>query len=625
MLKPHLFLFTIGPVQSFIAQARKTQDLYAGSKILGELILVAAGIAEKNGIEFIFPNKIEKGLPIPNRFLGKIKEKTAEELRDIGHKIERRVRQKFWELAEDAIGVARISDVDRDKIKKAFRQQIEHHLVINWLFHPLLGEDDASYRVAYQEIEALMGSIKNVRIFEQYDYNLDENWGNNQELVFSDKNYPGEAGRKCSLDGERNALVFGYGTEGRYSAQGVILKESLVQVEANEGLSAVGLLKRFFKDNNNVKFPSTAEIAIFNTIKDKKKYEIYKACLGEREWDAQLCFKENLTEKYLRKNGYGDVLKRANGLETLLNCWKTVFEGKQISSYYALVAFDGDKMGEILSGDPKFFKGGDLQEYQGKVSQLLSSFAREVEKYFKVEKYAGAVAYTGGDDFLGFVNLESLFEVMGWLRREFHNQVSDKLTKAGYFVDGYDFTFSAGIAVAHYKMPLSMVLDKARAMEKFAKSPKAGDRDSFAISVIKKSGESHETCYKWKRGQDLVHWQAIDRLVGYFEDGYCSETFARSFTREFYTLQDDDGYIKDNGMVRMELARLVKRAMTDKGNKTKGKMEEILQTLDNLIMVGGNGGKGNFEFQNLSEAISIALFLKRNRKKQIKNGNQINQ
>jgi len=34
----YLFLFTIGPVQSFIAQARKTRDLYAGSAILGEII-----------------------------------------------------------------------------------------------------------------------------------------------------------------------------------------------------------------------------------------------------------------------------------------------------------------------------------------------------------------------------------------------------------------------------------------------------------------------------------------------------------------------------------------------------------------------------------------------------------
>ncbi|NPA53826.1 MAG: hypothetical protein GXO21_04085 [Aquificae bacterium] len=34
----YLFIFTITPVQSFIAQARKTRDLHAGSRILSELI-----------------------------------------------------------------------------------------------------------------------------------------------------------------------------------------------------------------------------------------------------------------------------------------------------------------------------------------------------------------------------------------------------------------------------------------------------------------------------------------------------------------------------------------------------------------------------------------------------------
>jgi len=32
MTQQHLFLFTIGPVQSFIAQARKTQDLHTNAK-----------------------------------------------------------------------------------------------------------------------------------------------------------------------------------------------------------------------------------------------------------------------------------------------------------------------------------------------------------------------------------------------------------------------------------------------------------------------------------------------------------------------------------------------------------------------------------------------------------------
>ncbi|NTW88345.1 MAG: hypothetical protein HGB26_04300 [Desulfobulbaceae bacterium] len=47
----YLFLFTIGPVQSFIAQARKTRDLYAGSAIL----------LERNQIFFLLPiNQVYK-------------------------------------------------------------------------------------------------------------------------------------------------------------------------------------------------------------------------------------------------------------------------------------------------------------------------------------------------------------------------------------------------------------------------------------------------------------------------------------------------------------------------------------------------------------------------------------
>ncbi|MFQ3646977.1 MAG: type III-B CRISPR-associated protein Cas10/Cmr2, partial [Anaerolinea sp.] len=38
----HLYLFQIGPVQAFIAQARRTQDLLVGSRILSDL--ASAGI-----------------------------------------------------------------------------------------------------------------------------------------------------------------------------------------------------------------------------------------------------------------------------------------------------------------------------------------------------------------------------------------------------------------------------------------------------------------------------------------------------------------------------------------------------------------------------------------------------
>ena len=50
----YLFLFTIGPVQGFIAQARKTRDLYAGSAILGEIISAAIDQTKKMAEKSLF-------------------------------------------------------------------------------------------------------------------------------------------------------------------------------------------------------------------------------------------------------------------------------------------------------------------------------------------------------------------------------------------------------------------------------------------------------------------------------------------------------------------------------------------------------------------------------------------
>ena len=71
----HLLLFTISPVQSFIAQARKTGDLYAGSLILSDLINFAINKANElnPSFELIFPNKDLASKP--NRFFGEGKYK----------------------------------------------------------------------------------------------------------------------------------------------------------------------------------------------------------------------------------------------------------------------------------------------------------------------------------------------------------------------------------------------------------------------------------------------------------------------------------------------------------------------------------------------------------------------
>lgn len=587
----HLFLFTIGPVQSFIAQARKTQDLYAGSQILTELTGVAAAAAQKSGIRLIFPSDIRPDSPVPNRFIGKTLVNTLDaDLQEIGHKVETAVQEHLDFLSKEALTAASISSTD-----ERFWKQINSHLDINWLFYPIEGEGDIAYRTAYKAIEQEMASVKNLRILRQNR----------------------EQGRKCSLDGERNALFFGKGTTNpKYLTQGQIVGTGGFWLNQNEGLSAVSFIKRGYrkgKAKNGRSFPSTAEIALLHEISAKKGiFDMYKACLGNDEFDAQLCYKENLTSKYLKKNGYADVLEKCppSVLEKLRG---EVFGSKELPKHYALIAFDGDKMGKILSGDVSIFKGNNLEEFQQAVSKRLLVFANEVHQYFETpeNEKAGKVVYTGGDDFLGFVSLNSLFDVVSWLRHTFHQKVNKPLKEDGYFKDEVNFTFSAGIVMAHYKIPLSIVLAKAREMEEFAKHN--GGRDAFAIAALKHSGESHQTCYNWVMEDGLLHWTALKNLVAFLEDKTCSESFARSVTREFYQLQNDDGKIQNTDMVKTELRRLIKRSMSpDKKDRT----EEVYNCVEKLILSKQVRTGDWVKLETFTEALNVALFLKRVKKNQ---------
>ena len=175
--KQYLFLFSIGPVQSFIAQARKTQDLYAGSKILSEL--AKSGLIAAQPKEIIFPSKIENP-SLPNRFLCIIETPDA---RDFGKNIvEKAVRAKWNEIAKYVLGFAEI---------KGIKEQIDAHLDINWAFQEIKS-DFSDYTAQYEKIERLLGAVKNARSFSQFNY----------------QSGLGEKGRKCSLDGERNVKFY---------------------------------------------------------------------------------------------------------------------------------------------------------------------------------------------------------------------------------------------------------------------------------------------------------------------------------------------------------------------------------------------------------------------------------
>ena len=61
-MTPRYFHFTLSPVQSFVAQARRTRDFWAGSFILSYLSAVAMKAVEKQGGTILFPAANERFL-----------------------------------------------------------------------------------------------------------------------------------------------------------------------------------------------------------------------------------------------------------------------------------------------------------------------------------------------------------------------------------------------------------------------------------------------------------------------------------------------------------------------------------------------------------------------------------
>lgn len=614
--KQYLFLFSISPVQSFIAQARKTQDLYAGSRILSELAKIGLKEANKSKIQdnYIFPNNPDN-TSVPNRFLCIIE---TNDPKEYGSLVEEAVRDEWNNIASTVLNFTNI---------KGIKEQIDAHLDINWAFQEIK-PDYSDYKDQYEKIERLLGAVKNARSFTQFNYQT--------EL--------GEKGRKCSLDGERNVKFYRLteqeqrekdGKVDNKNAQSVfdnkLFSDSeqvfinpnvggkfpLKKLQPGEGLSAVSMVKRDFDTKI---YLSTADIAMFHVVKNLFTSNMVEICnyrnefagFEGTEFNAQLYFEENLNPSYFKKQGYGSISDKIDGLKKQLSKLNDLSErnGFKFCKYYAIIDFDGDEMGKWLSGVKINNPETNLKEFHSKLSEKLALFAKEAKRI--VNEY-GQTVYAGGDDFLGFVNLNYLFTAMKELRDTFEKEVNKALHDELKYLNS-NLSFSAGVCIAHYKEPLSIVLDKAAAAQKTAKHDEKGKRNAFTIVASKHSGENHATFFKW--GNDCSNVSKLQHIVNQLISDNCySNTFIKNLTIEFSRLVDNDEKLKDDTLLRAETYRLVKRSNMFKRDYDKGETKEAFDdrkkqaniTLTDIIialLVDRN-------FNNFINALHICDFMHR--------------
>ncbi|HHW01214.1 MAG TPA: type III-B CRISPR-associated protein Cas10/Cmr2 [Thermoanaerobacterales bacterium] len=525
-MSQYLLLFSFGPVQSFIAQARKTQDLYSGSYILSHLCRKAAQkLSQEVKCEIVFPDMKNKS--VPNRFVALV-DGAAVNLSAVGKEIEECARAEFKKIANEALNKLGL------KKPPGFDEQMAKNLSVQWVILPF---DGKGYRESFKKLEVLLGAIKNTRSFDQ--------------LV--------EKGRKCSVCGERNVKFYrktedesktGKNVHKKLFSREVCVFEynefknvELKHLQPGEGLCGVCFTKRvaekYFTDDFEKDFPSTAKIALFDPLDRLEKNGVIVPQKIEEEAIFDL--------KSGRKPGR-ELTQEKENAEKIYEALKE----KKIpfSPYYAVLLFDGDSMGKKVSS-PNLKNGASLKDYHKALTKKLGEFADKVKENIIIEP-RGHTVYAGGEDFLGFINLNYLFKIMKDLREEFGK------IKLSEYTDE-EFTFSAGVAIAHIKTPISEVLKWARKMEKEAKEINDGGKDAFGIAVLKRSGEINKAVFKWRIGEKWVT-DIILNIYNNLQAGKLSNKFIKNLNIEFLKLVDDSGLFDEEKIIELEIKRLLTRA-----------------------------------------------------------------
>lgn len=590
----YLFTFTITPVQSFISQARKTQDLYAGSTLLSDLIGEALAYLQKEKqegrikLEYITPKETIDSKP--NIFTVEIE---CTNPKNVGTETEKAVWAYIKEMANTLLpkknGILPAKSIE----------QIEDYIKINWV----IKQRSESYATDFKEMGALLNAVKNAQKVKQFE----------------------ERGRKCSLNGEYNVKYYRLNKkeknlkepfstaflESKFFFEDRILLPykpdspiRLKHLQEGEGLSAISLFKRLYKENEVSKFPSVAEIALYDTL-DKSAcfdvamgecFEFLSKIKKDSDTEYQLFYEENHTDdnlKGLDKDSFDEAYKKI--------IQKIKDNALELPRYYAVVMFDADKMGDIISGKFLLNKEQDLRTFQTKVSELLGEYAEWVKK--QIIRPIGRVVYAGGDDFLGFLNINHVFPALQSLKEGFDCRVNKELqtwckSKNIDLDEGFEFSFSAGVVIAHYKTPLGAVLSEVRSTEKTAKNE--GDRNAVAITVMKHSGEYHRSYWKWeyqaenKAESDIKTLPLMQELITHLAKGEISDRFLRNLWVQFNNLLDKNGQFfdaldlykeeiyeqRDNliKMVELELNRQMLRGKKDLDVVTINKLANKLIT-----------------------------------------------
>lgn len=498
--------FSLGPVQGFVTQSRRTRDLWASSFLLSHLAEVALDVVSEHGGQIVLPAwddaaksnvKQHDFGTVPNRFVVDVADGRAAAEAAIA------ALRSRWKEVANAVWKQYVTGVAQhgDGTQAIWDREVANFWEISWV----IGSPETS--------DQLLAARKN--------------WRTTPATV--------EPGDHCTMMGDRQELSGWIRSLARKKQDEfwsrLRSRTGKLDLGDDERLCAIALIKRLFPrvaneaigrplEQNN--WPSTAYVAAIpwlrdvasnaNLRSDVKAYgemvrQLAENALGERQTRIKsLQPLKDMTGDFLKLDGnffQPNAMKNSrvapfqNQLsddedkvqrDKLQERLKTLCKASESkpSAFYAVLLMDGDSMGALLGEARKPNGVGETR-----ATRALSQFSRNVPDI--VSSNDGITIYAGGDDVLAMLPLRNALPCAIALTDEYQRCFQTECSEAIASLA----TISGSIVYAHYHTPLRDVLATAHhLLDDIAKE--ATGRDSLAIAVFKSSGINSQWSAPWK-------------------------------------------------------------------------------------------------------------------------------
>lgn len=578
----YLLALSIGPVQEFIAAARRSRDLWFGSYLLSEVSKAAAQALQAQGAQLIFPAPAgpadlqpDSDFNAANKLL--LEAETGDPAA-LAQQAKTAAQNRWSDLAEQTLARLRKTAASRLQVQFHVRQalwdaQVDDvlELYAAWV---LL---DGDYGAARRRVDALLAARKNSRDFEPAKA-IDKAYG-----------VP-----KSSLDGKRESVLPDETALPKWAKRRLGLN-------AGEQLDCPGVVKRLGHrpgDDDAARFTSSSRIALDSWLRRlvaagvdlQPLFAPLEALIGDGlvsraqgnggiygqlPYDGQLLYPARLEAQLqtLQREGQDGqaAAQRLDDLKRAIQAMGLYRQYGEPSPYVAVLLADGDRMGEQLN------RLDDPGQHR-RVSQALAAFAQAVPDI--VRRYFGHCIYCGGDDVLALLPVDQAVACA----RVLHDAFADALRQPEAATPP---TLSVGLAIGHLLEPRGALLDLARQAEKLAKGdhcPEALRRDALGILLEPRSGVRMALRERWDKQPD----QRLGMWIRAFQNDEVPDKAAyqlRELARQLDWAPAD--------LLEKEARRILRRKQAEHGQRRMGEeqQEQLLQALRNRCADVADGGR----------------------------------